>query len=115
MTAGANEAVHNKFQELCFNGQIFCRKAFLSLFGISIRFRVVKKLVNDGVRVLPAGRDRHNVFTTVKYQSAKAWLGHYLHQIADRMLHIEQLHLPCFLSKKIHLLNDVTRFEKRRQ
>ena len=37
VSAGANEAVHNKFQELCFNGQIFCRKAFLSLFGISIQ------------------------------------------------------------------------------
>ena len=101
VTAGANEAVHNKFQELCFNGQIFCRKAFLSLFGISIqRFRAVKKLVNDGVRVIPVERDRHNISTTVKYQSAKAWLGHYFHQIADRMPHIEQLHLPCFLSKK---------------
>ena len=75
VTAGANEAVHNKFQELCFNGQIFCRKAFLSLFGISIqRFRAVKKLVNDGVRVIPVERDRHNISTTVKYQSAKAWL-----------------------------------------
>ena len=35
-----------------------------------------------------------------KYEAAKAQLGNYFNKIDDRMSHIEQIHLPSFLSRK---------------
>lgn len=36
-----------------------------------------------------------------KYEAAKAWMGNYFNKIGDRMPHIEQIHLPSFLSRRI--------------
>lgn len=99
--ASNNEGSRCKFLKLYFNGKSFCRKAFIKLLGISMqRLRAMQRLVNNGVRVIPTEQHCHSLATTEKYQSAKAWMSHYFNQIGDRMPHIEQLHLPCFLSKK---------------
>lgn len=85
-----------------FNGMMFCQKAFVALLGVSLqRFRAVRRLASSGIRVIPLQRHGRFLATTDKYQSARAWMSHYFNKIGDRMPHIQQLHLPCFLSKKM--------------
>ena len=38
---------------------------------------------------------------TEKHRVANAWMKRYFDQIGDKMPHIEQIHLPSFLSKKV--------------
>uniref|UniRef100_A0A1X7TBW6 DUF7869 domain-containing protein n=1 Tax=Amphimedon queenslandica TaxID=400682 RepID=A0A1X7TBW6_AMPQE len=85
-----------------FNGMTFCQKAFVTLLGVSLqRFRAVRRLASSGIRIIPMQHHGRFLATTDKYQSARAWMSHYFNKIGDRMPHIQQLHLPCFLSKKM--------------
>lgn len=87
--------------KLCLFGKSMCKQAFAEALGISMkRLRRVNHLYLDGVRVIPPQIDEYRKMKSDKYEAAKAWMHHYFNKIGDRMPHIEQLHLPSFLSKK---------------
>lgn len=60
---------------------------------------MMKRMHMAGVRVIPDSllvkRSKSE-----KYQTARSWMYHYFTKIGDRMPHIDQVHLPNFLSRK---------------
>lgn len=48
---------------------------------------------------------------TAKHGNAKAWMEHFFNKIGDKMPHVEQIHLPSFLSKQAvykYMVDDFT-------
>ena len=84
---------------LTLGGKQLCIVAFTRVLGISRkRFNTVKHLYLDGVACTkPRIYDRRK---SVKHSIAVAWMDRYLNRIGDKMPHLEQTHLPHFLSKK---------------
>ena len=83
-------------------GKQLCATAFIRVLNISKkRLRKMRNLhLANGTTVLQKRlcRDRPK---SSKYSTASAWMQRYFSRIGDRMPHIEQIHLPHFLSKKI--------------
>ena len=87
--------------KLCLFGKSMCKQAFAEAVGISMkRLRRINRLYLSGVQVIPPQINEYRKMKSDKYEAAKAWMHHYFNKIGDRMPHIEQLHLPSFLSKK---------------
>ena len=76
-----------------------CRNAFVRLFGISDkRYRRLSQQFSSGVtksKRKPIFRDESD-----KVSISKAWITRYFRQIGDHMPHLNQIHLPHFLTKK---------------
>ena len=81
------------------SGKQLCRKAFLSVLGISCkRLRTVTRLVEAGAVNTKCTSIKIRKKTD-KVEIACAWMESYFKRIGDRMPHVQQLHLPSFLSK----------------
>ncbi len=80
-------------------GQQVCTNAFIEILGISRRrYRRVHNQFSVGCSRSLRKPPLRTV--TEKTSTATAWMGSYFERIADRMPHINQLHLPQFLTKK---------------
>ena len=76
-----------------------CKLAFVHTLGISKkRFRKICRLHNAGVTTTT--RSPRIYKKSSKHDLAKAWMSRYFNRIGDKMPHIEQTHLPNFLSKR---------------
>lgn len=81
------------------DGKQVCKGAFLQILGISAkRYKKLYDQSHSGVMV--ASRKQVYRGLTVQATEAKAWMSHFFNQIGDRMPHIQQVHLPHFLTKK---------------
>ena len=80
-------------------GKHVCRNAFIRLLGISDkRYRRISEQFSHGVtksKRKPVFRDESD-----KVSTSKAWMTRYFRQIGDHMPHLNQIHLPHFLTKK---------------
>ena len=84
---------------LTLGGKRVCIAAFNRILGISRkRFNKVKELYSQGVTCATV-RCYHRR-KSIKFSTAVAWMDHYFNRIGDKMPHVEQIHLPHFLSKK---------------
>ena len=83
-------------------GKQLCTNAFIKVLNISKkRLRKMRNLhLTNGASVLQKPL-RQNRPKSSKHSTALAWMERYFGRIGDRMPHIEQIHLPHFLSKKI--------------
>ena len=80
-------------------GKQLCRSAFLLVLGISEkRLRKATRLYATGTVVAPSKSQPQ--FKSPKRDDAYAWMERYFSRIGDKMPHIQQIHLPYFLSKK---------------
>ena len=79
-------------------GKDLCKVAFIKVLGISEkRLRKVQHLHSSGV--VTAVRASRLRTKSEMHKAATTWLKRY--SIGDKMPHIQQIHLPHFLSKKV--------------
>jgi hypothetical protein len=84
---------------LTLGGKQVCIAVFTRILGISRkRFNKVKELYSQGV--MSATTRCYDRRKSTKYSTAVAWMNRYFDRIGDKMPHVEQIHLPHFLSKK---------------
>lgn len=94
---GSNSLEHN----FTLAGKHLCKTAFLKVLAISEkRMRTITSLYTEGATISRArlNLQRNN---SMKYSTSIAWMEHYFNRIGDKMPHLQQIHLPHFLSKKM--------------
>ena len=80
-------------------GRNLCKPAFKHVLGISDkRLRKIHRLHSSGFTIAIRAHRIYN--KSEKYEVAKAWMKRYFDRIGDKMPHIQQTHLPHFLSKR---------------
>ena len=81
-------------------GKQLCKVAYLRILDISEkRMRNVTRLYVEGAAISqPRLSIKRN---STKHSNAIAWMERYFNRIGDKMPHLQQTHLPCFLSKKM--------------
>ena len=98
-TLSITAAKHKEKVNFILSGKQLCRSAFLLVLGISEkRLRKVTRLYAVGTVVAPSKCQPQ--FKSPKRDDAYAWMDRYFSRIGDKMPHIQQTHLPYFLSKK---------------
>lgn len=98
----ASSTQENKQKEhfLHLSGRSVCKRSFMSILGISEkRLRKVLYLHTSGVLTVVKVQRVYN--KSEKHVIAKSWMKRYFERIGDKMPHIQQIHLPHFLSKKV--------------
>lgn len=86
--------------QLCLNGKMVCKRAFIHIIGTShARLTSVVTAWHAGVRKLPS-RKRKPRRLSEKHTAMVAWLEAYAHRLGEKMPHLDQVHLPHFLTKK---------------
>lgn len=92
----------NQCNSLTLAGKHLCKKAFIRVLNISEkRLRNTRNLyLKEGATISLKGLRRERPKTS-KHSTALAWMEHYFNRIGDKMPHVEQIHLPHFLSKKM--------------
>ena len=94
------QASHSKLLHFPLMGRKVCETAFTLALGTSKRrLRKVIQLYQSGVSTIPSSQ-MHTCKKTTKFTNAISWMKRYFNLIGDKMPHIEQIHLPHFLSKK---------------
>lgn len=82
------------------SGRRVCKKSFTTILGISEkRLRKALRLERSGATV--AAKVQRVYSKSDKHIIAQSWMRRYFDRIGDKMPHIEQIHLPHFLSKKV--------------
>lgn len=82
-------------------GKQLCRGAFLRALDISEkRMRKITNLYLQGVTISPPTLTLKKA-KSVKHSTALAWMERYFNRIGDKMPHLQQIHLPHFLSRKM--------------
>ena len=79
-------------------GRAVCRKAFTTAFGISTRrYQWLQRNFKEGVMHF----QRKPIFRSEasKVSESKAWMERFFNSIGDRMPHVNQIHLPHFMTK----------------
>lgn len=85
---------------LSLNGKKVCRKAFVRIIGTShARLAKVYTAWQAGVQKLTSHKRKPRCLST-KHTTMVAWLDAYAHRLGEKMPHINQIHLPHFLTKK---------------
>ena len=85
---------------LSLNGKMVCKRAFIRILGTShARLTRVFTAWDVGVRRL-ISRKRKPRCLSAKHTTMAAWLDVYSQQIGEKMPHLDQVHLPHFLTKK---------------
>ena len=80
-------------------GQLICRDAFISALGISRkRYQNLLRQFLEGVTQF--SRKRISRTEATKVAEAKAWMTYFFNRIGDHMPHVQNVHLPHFLTKK---------------
>ena len=78
-------------------GKHLCCEAFTSVLNISQkRYKSLHDQYKDGV--LKYQRKPITRVESTKVSEAKAWMNRFFHQIGDHMPHIQQIHLPHFIT-----------------
>ena len=86
--------------QLSLMGRDVCKTAFTQALGMSKRrLREVERVYMSGGVEIPRTQLRSSLLST-KHTNAVAWMNRYFNLIGDKMPHINQIHLPHFLSKK---------------
>ena len=94
LTASKNDLM------LILSGKQLCKVAFAKVLGISEkRLRKVSKLYLEGATLSQQSCQVKKSKST-KHSSALAWMECYFDRIGDKMPHLQQIHLPHFLSRK---------------
>ena len=79
-------------------GKLLCCDAFTSILNISQkRYKQLHDKFKEGA--IKFQRKPVNRVESTKVSEAKAWMTRFFCQIGDRMPHIQQIHLPHFLTK----------------
>ncbi len=91
--------VNNSSASVVLEGKCICAEAFVSVLGIS-RKRYQKLLTQFRQGVTRFKRKEVNRTEATKVTEAKAWMTHFFNRTGDHMPHIQQVHLPHFLTKK---------------
>lgn len=85
---------------LSLNGRKVCKKAFITILGTSHqRLKGIYDLWTAGVRKLPKKKRKPRALSS-KHTTMVAWLESYAHRLGEKMPHLDQIHLPHFLTKK---------------
>ena len=85
---------------LTLNGRKVCKKAFVNILGTSHqRLKGIYDLCTAGVRKLPKMNRKPRALSS-KHTTMVAWLESYAHRLGEKMPHLDQIHLPHFLTKK---------------
>ena len=85
---------------LTLNGRKVCKKAFVSILGTSHqRLKGIYDLWTAGVRKLPKRNKKPRTLSS-KHTTMVAWLESYAQRLGEKMPHLDQIHLPHFLTKK---------------
>ena len=89
------------FRYLTLAGKQLCKVAFIKVLNTSEkRLRKVSNLYLREGATISQRRFRRERPKSSKHSSASAWMERYFNRIGDKMPHLEQIHLPHFLSKK---------------
>ena len=85
---------------ITFEGKDLCKKAFTSALGISIKRydRVLSTFHNGAMQYHRKPVIKRTELT--KVSEAKAWMKLFFAQIGDHMPHVNQIHLPHFMTKR---------------
>ena len=79
-------------------GKLLCCNAFTSVLSVSQkRYKQLHDQFKEGA--IKFQRKPVNRVESTKVSEAKAWMSRFFCQIGDRMPHIQQIHLPHFLTK----------------
>lgn len=91
-----------RLRYLTLAGKKLCKTAFIKVLNISEkRLRKTCSLYLMEGATISQRMLRHERLKSSKYSTASAWMERYFYRIGDKMPHLEQIHLPHFLSKKI--------------
>ena len=80
-------------------GKLVCTDAFISALGVS-RERYQKLLMQYKQGVMKLKRKEVRRTAATKVTEARAWMSYFFEGTGDHMPHIQQVHLPHFLTKK---------------
>ena len=96
--SNAQQDGNNRFLQL--SGRIVCKRSFRDILGMSEkRLRKVIRLHRSGTVTAMKVQRVYN--KSEKCVIARSWMKRYFERIGDKMPHIQQIHLPHFLSKKV--------------
>lgn len=98
LSASACGAEITSLKKFSLLGRSVCREAFAKVMGVSKkRLQNIQRFPRDS---LTASRVIRLFRKSEKYTVTRSWMKRYFERIGDRMPHIQQIHLPSFLSKK---------------
>ena len=87
--------------KLSLSGKQVCKYAYLKVFEISEKkLRNVATLLKQDITLSQPQVKRQRPKSD-KYTTAAAWMERYFSRIGDKMPHIQQTHLPHFMSRKM--------------
>ena len=100
-TEGEEGSKNLECNQLKLAGKSLCKVAFLRVLEVSEkRMRNVTRLYVEGATI-----SRPRLYlqrrNSSKLSTAVAWMERYFNRLGDKMPHLQQLHLPSFLSKKM--------------
>ena len=82
------------------NGKQVCKQAFVKILGTSYaRVKDIYKSWKAGVKKFPPRKRKARTLST-KHTTMVAWLDAYAHRLGEKIPHLDQIHLPHFLTKK---------------
>ena len=82
------------------NGKQVCKQAFVKILGTSYaRVKDIYISWKAGVKKFPPRKRKARTLST-KHTTMVAWLEAYAHRLGEKMPHLDQIHLPHFLTKK---------------
>ena len=90
----------SQVKQLNLSGKRVCKKAFVVIVGTSYsRLKCIYDAWQGGASKLP-GRIRTSRCLSAKHTTMVAWLEAYANRLGEKMPHLDQIHLPHFLTKK---------------
>ena len=84
----------------CIEGKKVCQNALCSILGVSSKR--YKKLYRDSKNGVVITTSKCTVMreSSMKYHEAVAWMSRFFNSVGDRMPHLNQIHLPHFLTRQ---------------
>lgn len=87
-------------------GKPVCTEAFTSILEMSRkRYQKLLRQYKEGATKFKRKEARRRS-TTNKVTEAQAWMRYFFERNGDRMPHVQQIHLPHFLTKRDNLLSN---------
>ena len=95
-----------KVKYLNLNGKQVCKQAFTKLLGtLYARVKTIYCKMTSGIQRIHGNQHKPKPLSS-KHTSMVAWLETYANKVGEKMPHLQQIHLPHFLTKKAVLISN---------